>query len=144
MTAGTILEPLIVKAMATKGYDRKEAAKRAFNWLAKELQTTVERLPLMDDEQIWCAHALVEKAMIPPPKKTKRKVVMPEAPLRSGAEEPLGDVFWDGLKTEWGELFFNAFFGDFTPVKVEGTLSPGQYAIDEIKKVNTTALFDAA
>lgn len=143
MTAGQILEPLIVKAIATKGYDRKEAAKRAFEWLAKELKTTVERLPLMTYEDEWCANALVEKTLTPPPKKHK-KIKMADAPLRLGSDKPLGEPFWDELKAEWGELFFNAFFGDFTPVKVEGTLAPGQYAIDEIKKVNISALFDAA
>ena len=144
MNVAELLKPLVEKSMKLKGYSREAAVEKAHVWLAKELHVPHVVLYNLNDEQQWHAHAVVEKALVPPPKKHKKKIEMPEAPGRSGAEMPLGAAFWDRLKAEWGDAFFNAFFGDFTPVKVEGTLAPGQYAIDEIKKVNRTALFDAA
>ncbi|HWF62908.1 MAG TPA: hypothetical protein VN666_21730 [Nitrospira sp.] len=144
MNIGALLEPLVVKAIEAKGYSRHEAVDRSWKWLAKELHVEVDALKFMDDDQEWHAHAVVERALLPPAKKIKKKIAMPAEPARAGAEMPLGASFWDGLRAEWGDVFFNAFFGDFTPVKVEGTLAPGQFVVEEIRKVNATALFDCA
>lgn len=144
MNVGQLLEPLVVKAIKAKGYSRAEAVDRSWRWLARELAVPQEKLKDLDHEQEWTAHAIVERALLPAPKKHKKKVEIPALPFRDPDEKPLGKAFWLQLQKEWGTEFYGRFFGDWTIEQVEGTLAPGQHHIDEIRKANKTALFDAA
>jgi len=144
MNIGALLEPLVQKAMKAKGYSRTEAVDKSWRWLARELGVQVEALKVLTDEQEWCAHALVEQAMLPAPKKHRRKIEIPETPKLKFPDKPLGTEFWIDLQKAWGTEFYAAFFGDWSTVKVEGTLAPGQYALGEIRKANASALIDAA
>jgi len=119
------LEPLIAKSMKVKGYDRITATERAEKWLARELG--VMNLSNLDFIQQWTAEAIIERAMLPPPRKHRKKMEIPQHDLQRYIEtNPLGDEFWAQLKAEWGEDFFNAFFGEKGQSKA--MLSPGQKA----------------
>ena len=144
MNIGALLEPLVQKAIKAKGYSREQAVDKSWRWLASGLGVPVDALKVMDYEQEWCAHALVEAALLPPPKKHKRKMEIPSVPPLKAPDKPLGTEFWIELQKAWGTDFYAAFFGDWSTVKVEGTLAPGQYAIEEIRKANATAFIDAA
>lgn len=121
-TISAILEPIIAKSMQVKGYSRDEATQKAEQWLAGELK--VNSLSNLDYEQVWTAEAIVERAMLPPPKKHKKKVEVPKEAARYFAFEPMGEEYWERLKAVWGEEFFRFFFGE----QRESTalLSPGQ------------------
>lgn len=111
MTAGEILLPLIEKAMQTKGYTRDESARRAFKWLAAELDVPVEALVTLDWQQEWCAQAHVEKALVPPP--TKRKVRFEKPTLQPRKDhEPWKPEQWLVLQQIWGTVFYAAFFDE--------------------------------
>jgi|SRR5581483_10335008 len=124
----SILDPLIAKSMRVKGYSRNEAENRAQAWLASELR--VSSLTDLDFEQTWCAEAIVEKALLPPPGKRKRKIEIPkEVQQYFTYSEPLGEAYWSQLRELWGEEFFALFFGERRTSTA--LLSPGQKAQQE-------------
>lgn len=119
-----ILEPLIVKSMKAKGYSRITATERAEKWLAGELGVAdLKNLNYIDQ---WTAEAIVERALLPAAKKHKHKIDIPQEVQQYMIAGPLGEQFWDALKAEWGEEFFNWFFGEKR--RSTGLLSPGQTA----------------
>lgn len=126
-TVSAILEPIIAKSLRVKGYSRADAQRRAEKWLAGELK--VNSIHNLDYEQLWHAEAIVERAMLPAPKKRKHKVEIPQEALRYFEFKPMGDEFWANLKTIWGEQFYNAFFGEAGVSTA--LLSPGQTAQQE-------------
>lgn len=123
-----ILEPLIAKAMKQRGYSRIEATQRAERWLAGELG--VPDLKSLDFIQEWTAAAIVERALLPPPRKHKMKMVIPEEVqqyLSCGVRNGDFEKHWlNPLKADWGEEFFNMYFGEQGASKA--MLSPGQKA----------------
>jgi len=143
MNVSELLKPLVEKSMKVKAYSRELAVEKSMKWLARELGVSPTCLHDLSYEQQWCAHAIVEKALLPHPKKIKKKFAPPvikQEPLTA----PWNPEQWGELQVLWGDSFYESFFGEWTKFKVTGTLSPGQYAIDEIKKANKTALVDAA
>lgn len=143
MNVSELLKPLVDKSIEVRGYSRELAVEKSHLWLAKEIGVPVNCLHNLTYEQKWCAEAAVEKALTPPPKKRKKKFDPPSVHKQT-VYKPLPKEFWLQYQREWGTEFYAKFFGDWTDVKVEGTLAPGQYAITEIKKANKSALIDAA
>ena len=137
MNVSELLKPLVDKAIATKAYSRETAVEKSLIWLSKELGVPHVALYSLDYEQQWAAHAIVEKASVPPPKKLKKKHFEPPVPIKASADYvPWKPEEWTAIQAIWGTAFYATFFGEWTTVKVEGTISPGQYHIDEIKKAN--------
>jgi hypothetical protein len=138
----TILEPLIAKSMKVRGYSRIEATQRAERWLAGELGVPdLRNLNFVDE---WTAAAIVERALLPPPKKHKMKMVIPEEVqqyLSCGVRNGDFEKQWlDPLKAEWGEEFFNMYFGITRGVDSNALLSPGQVPQES---ANRMALIEA-
>ena len=123
--------PLIEKAMKQKGYSRIEATERAEKWMAGELG--VDSLYNLNFIDAWTAEAIVERALLPPMKKVKKKMEIPAELKAYVASEPLGSAYWNELKAEWGEQFFNWYFGEMG--ESSALLSPGQTAQKDFSKM---------